>query len=271
MNSLVSIIMPCYKASKYIKESIESVLNQTYENWELLIIDDCSPDDSLSYIRGMLLDERCKLIELDSNVGAAKARNIGQKEAKGRFVAFLDSDDLWMPRKLEVQIKYMLKNNVGFTYTNYEQFSKNNNNSNIVAPSSINYYDMIKCNFIGCLTVVYDTSFFGKFYFPLTKKRHDFALWLLMLRRFDRACNVEDTLARYRVHDNSLSSKKSDAFQSYYYVLRELEGQGRIKSFVYTLNFSILSIIKKKSPAIYKFLYSIYLSKNNGSSGGIKK
>ncbi|MBA6358148.1 glycosyltransferase [Colwellia sp. BRX8-3] len=216
-------------------------------------------------MKGILPDKRCKLIELDSNVGAAKARNIGLKSAKGRFVAFLDSDDLWEPSKLEIQIKYMLENDVGFTYTNYKQFSENDMNAKIEAPSSVNYFDMIKCNYIGCLTVIYDTKHFGKFYFPLTKKRHDFALWLNMLKKFERAYNVELTLAKYRVHSNSLSSKKSDAFQSYYHVLRELQGIGCVKSFFYTLNFSILSIMKKKAPNLYRFIYPIYLSNNKES------
>ena len=262
MDSLVSIIMPCHNSSGYIKESIESVLNQTYQDWELLIIDDCSSDGSPNYIRRLILDDRCKLIELETNVGAAEARNIGQNAAEGRFIAFLDSDDLWEPRKLELQIQYMLANDIGFTYTDYDQFSDNETNNNIEAPPSVNYDDMIRCNFIGCLTVVYDTRPFGIFHFPLTKKRHDFALWLSMLKRFDRAYNVKATLAKYRVHNNSLSSRKSDAFQSYYYVLRELQGLGLVKSFFYTFNFSILSMMKKKAPNIYRFIYSRYFSNN---------
>lgn len=260
MPELVSIIMPAYNVQSFIEESIQSVLHQTYLNWELLIVDDCSSDDTLKIISSFLSDDRIILIKNESNSGGAYSRNKALKAAKGRFVAFLDSDDLWKPNKLRCHIEFMTNNNIGFSYSNYQQFYNDKKSSLIIAPSKVNYKQMLKSNFIGCLTVVYDTSFFGKFYFPETKKRHDFALWLNMLKKFDCAYNVGEALANYRVHNASLSSNKKDAFQSYFYILYNIEGLSFFNSFLNTTLFTTLSLLKKKNSTLYILSVKFFIS-----------
>ncbi len=257
MSELVSIIMPCYNVESYMRESVNSVIAQTYANWELIVVDDCSTDNTCELMQELsMLDDRIKISRNSANVGGAQTRNNGIDMASGRYIAYLDSDDLWVPEKLSSQIEFMESNNIGFTYSNYRQFCVGLEDVVISAPEFVSYDDMIKCNFIGCLTVVYDTKPFGKFYFPLTKKRHDYALWLNMLKRFKSAHNVGGLLARYRVHSNSLSAKKVDAFQSYFYVLYNLQKLNFFKSIYYTSIFSILSFFKKKKPKAYFYLAS---------------
>ncbi|MBA6353594.1 glycosyltransferase family 2 protein [Colwellia sp. BRX9-1] len=251
-----TIITPIYNAEEFLEETLQSILDQSYSHWESILINDNSTDKSLNIANKFVaLDSRFKIINNKVSGGAAKARNSGIEIAEGRFIAFLDSDDIWAKDKLEKQIKYMKINAVGFTYTNYSQFGDVvNSNVNILAPKKLTYSQLVKANYIGCLTVVYDVLEFGKFYFPLTKKRHDFALWLSMLKQFDYAYNVDESLANYRVHGNSLSSNKKDAFQSYFYILHNIEGINKITSICYTVRFSLLSIIKKKYPSLYRLV-----------------
>ena len=261
MMPIVSIIMPAHNAANFICESIHSVINQGTLNWELIIVDDYSTDNTLTVIRHLLNDERIKLIKNRSNLGGAVSRNVAIAAAKGRYIAFLDSDDLWHESKLDSHIKFMEVHNIGFTYSNYKQFYNDKNNTLIIAPTRVNYEQMLKSNFIGCLTVVYDTSYFGKFYFPDTKKRHDFGLWLNMLKKFDYAHNIGEVLANYRVHNASLSSNKKDAFQSYFHILYNLQNLGYFRSVCNTVIFTLLSLAKKKLPSIYPSLVSIFISK----------
>lgn len=256
MNVETTIITPIYNSEDFLEETLKSILNQTYNKWESILINDNSKDSSFRIAQKYAkLDSRFKIINLESSHGAAKARNIGIEAAKGRFIAFLDSDDIWTNDKLDKQINYMIVHQVGFSYTNYSQFGEaSNSDVNIYAPNKINYSQLLKANYIGCLTVVYDTSEKGKFYFPLTKKRHDFALWLTMLKKFDYAYNVGESLARYRVHDNSLSSNKKDAFQSYFHILHDIEKVNKFIAFYYTVRFSVISIIKKKMPNLYRLI-----------------
>jgi teichuronic acid biosynthesis glycosyltransferase TuaG len=256
MNVETSIITPIYNAEIYLEETLNSILNQSYKNWESILINDNSTDKSLEVAnRFVALDSRFKIINKTESGGAAKARNSGIEIAQGRFIAFLDSDDIWSHNKLEKQIDYMVVNKVGFTYTNYSQFGEVTNPCvNIVAPQKVNYSQLIKVNYIGCLTVVYDVLEHGKFYFPLTKKRHDFALWLMMLKKFDYAHNICESLASYRVHGNSLSSNKKDAFQSYFYILHNIEKVNKIIAGYYTIRFAFISTVKKKCPSLYRLI-----------------
>ncbi|WP_348709015.1 glycosyltransferase family 2 protein [uncultured Pseudoalteromonas sp.] len=249
----VSIIMPAYNAGDFIAESIESVINQEFVDWELIIVNDNSKDNTVEVVTPYLADERINLINNSVNLGGAASRNVAIKESKGRYIAFLDSDDLWFKDKLGSHIEFMTKNEIGFTYSNYYQFHGDESNTLITAPNKVNYDQMLLSNFIGCLTVVYDTAMFGKFYFPETKKRHDFALWLNMLKKFDYAYNVGFSLARYRVHSASLSSNKKDAFQSYFHVLHTLQNVSYFKALYYTFTFTCLSILKKKHSSLYFF------------------
>ncbi|MEY0154184.1 glycosyltransferase family 2 protein, partial [Providencia rettgeri] len=150
---LVSIIMPCYNAEQYIKDSINSVLNQTYPHFELIIIDDLSTDNSINIINSFS-DNRIKLIQLAQNGGAGVARNTGIEAAQGRFIAFLDSDDLWRPNKLEMQLKHMIKGNHSLSYTQYQKFTKEGKGKLVIPPNTVTYNELLYCNVIGCLTLM---------------------------------------------------------------------------------------------------------------------
>ena len=167
MNELISIITPSYNSEKYLKECIESVLNQTYSNWEMLIVDDASIDGSRSIIESYSSKEsRIKTILLDENSGAAKARNIAIDRSEGRYIAFLDSDDIWVPEKLEIQLMFMKDNKYAFTFSSYDVITEDGLKvtSRILVPIKISYSQYLKNTIIGCLTVMIDKSKFDKFF-----------------------------------------------------------------------------------------------------------
>lgn len=223
---LVSIVMPSYNACHFIRESIESVLNQTYQDWELLITDDCSKDNSIEIVQSYVKkDSRIKLFVLDKNRGAAEARNNSIKEAKGKYIAFLDSDDIWQPSKLEQQISFMENNNLAFSFTAYDQMSEDGVllNKVIEVPKIITYHSYLKNTIIGCLTVVINRGITGDFKMPNIKTSQDMATWLLVLKRGFKAYGLNKNLATYRLVGNSNSSKKSKAAKDVWRVYRDIE------------------------------------------------
>ncbi|EOH0493162.1 glycosyltransferase family 2 protein [Providencia rettgeri] len=193
---LVSIIMPCYNAEQYIKDSINSVLNQTYPHFELIIIDDLSTDNSINIINSFS-DNRIKLIQLTQNGGAGVARNTGIEAAQGRFIAFLDSDDLWRPNKLEAQLSHMIEGNYPLSYTQYQKFTQEGKGKLVIPPNTVTYNELLYCNIIGCLTAVYDTKILGKQFMPLIRKRQDMGLWLKILAQGHTAYCCPQVLAEY--------------------------------------------------------------------------
>ena len=159
MNELVSIIMPSFNTESFISDSIESVLAQTYTNWELIIVDDCSTDNTDEVVRPFLVDQRIRYLKNENNNGAAISRNRALREANGKWIAFLDSDDLWMPKKLEKQITFMEKNGYSFSYTNYEEISMAGEKTGVcvTGPKKITKTSMFNYCWPGCLTVMYDS------------------------------------------------------------------------------------------------------------------
>lgn len=210
MCELVSIITPAYNAEMYIKFTIESVLHQDYENWEMVIVDDSSKDNTKLIVdEFMRLDSRIKLISLSENKGVAYARNIGLKEAKGKYVAFLDSDDLWYPYKLSTQIDFMKKNGYVFTFSSYEIIDSDGKKKLGVvnAPQKVDYNRLLKGNPIGCLTVVLDREKIGNIAMP-NIKHEDYATWLEITKRGFVAYGISEPLALYRKSKTSVSSNK---------------------------------------------------------------
>lgn len=248
MKYLISIITPSYNSSKFIGNTIQSIQSQTYHNWELIIIDDCSIDHSCEVIRQYAdQDHRIKLILLEKNSGAAVARNTGIENAKGRFIAFLDSDDTWHPQKLEKQIDFMLKNDYAFTYTQYHQVNEVGDRvGELYFPMRINYRKLLKTCVIGCLTAMYDTHKLGKVYFPLIRKRQDFALWLKILKKVDYAYCVPEDLASYTVRADSISANKFKAAQYNWTLYRDIEKLSILSSTYYFLNYAIRGILRTK-------------------------
>lgn len=208
---LVSIITPTYNSEKFIAQTIISVLNQSYTNWEMIIVDDCSTDKTQQIITSYQeKDYRIKLIKLDKNSGAGVARNEAIIISKGRFIAFLDSDDLWKSTKLEKQINFLLSNNLPFTFSFYDCIDEDGKllNKRIEAPETLTYRQLFFCNFIGNLTGIYDVNYFGKIPISTIRKRQDWIVWLTILKKIKKARPIPESLAFYRVRKNSISSSK---------------------------------------------------------------
>ncbi len=206
VNDLVSIITPSYNTASYIASTIESVLNQTYVNWEMIIVDDCSTDNTDDVVAMYLHDKRIKYLKNKKNSGAAVARNYALREAKGKWIAFLDSDDIWLPQKLEIQISFMKKNNYAFSYTNYSQIDEygNSNGKYVTGPRKITRRKMFDYNWLGCLTVMYDATVIGLIQIADLRKNNDYAMWLRVCKKSDCYLLNKD-LARYRIRSGSVS------------------------------------------------------------------
>lgn len=248
----VSIITPSFNSEKFIDKTINSVLSQTYINWELLIIDDCSTDDSISLIQSYISkDSRIKLISLAQNSGAAIARNTGIKHAQGRFIAFLDSDDSWHERKLERQVCFMLRNGYALTYTAYHKVNEFGETiGNMYIPNKVNYHQLLKTCIIGCLTAMYDVQKLGKVEFPLIRKRQDFALWLKILKQEPFAYGLQDDLASYTVRSDSISANKLKAARYNWYLYRHIEQLSLFRSCYYFFHYMIKGVLRSKFPKI---------------------
>ena len=226
MSDLISIITPYYNSSKFIDECVNSVLLQSYCNWELLLVDDCSNDNSKELLLNIeKKDGRIKVIFLDNNIGAANARNVAIQKAKGKYIAFLDSDDLWDSKKLDKQISFMVQNDIAFSFTSYESISENGLDiiSVIKAPYKMTYNDYLKNTIIGCLTVVIDIEKVGDFEMPSIRSSHDMALWLLIMKRGFDAYGLNENLAKYRVVSTSNTASKWRAAKDVWKIYRQFE------------------------------------------------
>ncbi|MBD5132450.1 MAG: glycosyltransferase family 2 protein [Clostridiales bacterium] len=207
---LVSIITPSYNSAEYISETIESILAQSYKNWELLITDDCSQDRTLDIIANYASkDSRIKFFSLAGNSGAAVARNNSIKYANGRYIAFCDSDDCWYPTKLEEQIQFMQKMECALSYTSYDVINEKGQIIGFVeCLKSLSFLQIVRDNSIGCLTAMYDTAKIGKTYMPLLRKRQDWGLWVKIIKNYGKAYGLQKSLGIYRKRTGSISSNK---------------------------------------------------------------
>lgn len=209
-DGLVSIIMPTYNAAQFVGESIESIMAQTYTNWELIITDDRSTDDTRSIIRDYARrDPRVKVQENAQNSGAGFSRNASIAAARGRYIAFCDSDDRWMPKKLELQLEFMAEKEAKICFAPYYTCDENSQFLGYVpAARHVNLFSMIYDNKIGFLTCIYDARACGKHYMPLQRKRQDYAFLLNLMRTCPHAYSVPEPLAHYRLHQNNISANK---------------------------------------------------------------
>lgn len=243
---LVSIIMPSYNSQTFIEKSIDSIIQQTYQNWELLITDDFSEDNTFEIIKKYeLADERIKVFRLKSNSGAGVARNNSIKHANGRFIAFCDSDDMWNYKKLESQIDFMLRNNIYFSYSDYILIDENDKKiGERNLPKAVNYNDMLHNNYIGCLTAVYDVEKLGKIYMKDLKNRQDWLLWLDILKKTNYAYNVCEKSAFYRERSDSISANKFKMMRYNWKIYRQYEGFSFFKSSCFIIRY-IFMYLKK--------------------------
>lgn len=238
MEELVSIITPLYNAEKYIEATINSIQNQTYKNLEMIIVDDCSKDGSYNLVLKLSKqDKRIKLIKNKENSGVTKTRNKGIKLAKGKYIAFLDADDLWKKEKLEKQVSFMKKNKILISYTGYEKINEDGTIRGIIeVPKRVIYSESLKGNIMGCLTVIYNQSKLGKKYFKELKMSEDHVLWLEILKDTD-SYGIQESLAQYRVLENSRSSSKINAIKFQWKINREIEKLCILKSVYYFINY----------------------------------
>lgn len=247
MGELVSIIMPSYNTGRYIKEAIESVLSQSYSNWELIIVDDCSTDDTDGVVRPYLADKRIHYIKNDNNCGAALSRNRALLEAKGKWIAFLDSDDLWEAKKLEKQIVFMKDNGYHFSYTNYIEIDEESlsNGKSVTGPKRITRRGMYNYCWPGCLTVMYDADEVGTIQIPDIKKNNDYALWLRVCKKAD-CYLLDEKLAKYRKRSGSISNHSyAKLIKWHYRMYCIVENKKPISSFVLTVRNLFFGVIKK--------------------------
>ena len=249
MAGLVSIIMPSYNTASFIAESIQSVLAQSYKDWELIIVDDCSPDNTDQVVKPYLSDERIMYLKNEKNSGAAVSRNRALREAKGKWIAFLDSDDLWMPDKLKKQISFMEKNDYHFSYTNYAEIDTedHSNGITVTGPKRITKIGMYNYCWPGCLTVMYDKDVVGLIQIADIKKNNDYAMWLKVCQKAD-CYLLDEELALYRRgRAGSVSTQSIKTMIGWHYKLyREAEGQNPIAAAFNTGRNMIFGFYKKK-------------------------
>lgn len=242
----ISIIMPSFNSGVFINDSIKSTIAQTYKNWELIIIDDCSTDNTKKVVEDLIEDDkRIKYIRLDQNSGAAVARNKGVELATGDYLAFLDSDDVWLPNKLEKQLKFMIDNNYSFTSTNYEYIDEYGRSLSRVTKSfpKMNYHELLKHG-PGNSTIMYHVKQTGKIYVPDIKKRNDYLMWIGLIKTTKYLYGMNETLTQYRVRSNSLSEKKLNLVKYHWVIYRKYEKL--------SIAYSIYLIIYKGVTTLFK-------------------
>lgn len=250
---MVSIITPTYNAEKFISQNIKSVQSQTFKDYEHIIIDDSSKDNTVSIVSSYAeTDSRIKLIILQQNSGAGIARNRGIRVAQRRFIAFLDADDFWHAEKLKKQISFMLNNGHQLTYTAYYVIDEESNIKYIRnAPTTTSYSDILKNDYIGCLTVIYDTDKIGKFLMPEMRKRQDWVLWIRILKEIKYSYGIKEPLAYYRIGNESLSKNKLKLLKHNYSVYRKELKMSSFKSIFKMIRF-----------LFYYFIFKIFSKKH---------
>lgn len=238
-DKLVSIVMPSFNTEKFIAQAIESVIAQSHSLWELIIVDDASEDNSRQIISSYCAkDDRIKLLTVQQRAGAGNARNLAIKATQGRYIAFLDSDDLWLPEKLKTQLEFMQQNSLAFTHASYRLIDENNQHiGEFITPEKTTYTDLLKTCSIGCLTVIYDTQRLGKLYMPEIPRGQDFVLWLQILKRIKLAIGMQETLAIYRIRKRFFLPHKLRVAFYHWIIYRKIEKLSLACSCYYLLQY----------------------------------
>lgn len=248
LTPLISIITPAYNAEKFIGETIKSVQQQTYQNWELIIVDDCSKDYTSVLVNDYVKeDHRIRLIKAPQNGGVAKARNIGLENAKGDYIAFVDSDDLWMPEKLEKQLAYMQASGCVLSYTDFQKFNTTDGSLGKVmkCPNKMRANDILKNTAIGCLTVMVDKKQTGEFRMPPLNHTEDNCTWYHILKKTNQtAYNIGEVLSLYRDGNASMTKNKGKSAKQQWYTYRGYFKFSRIKSAYYFICYAINAILR---------------------------
>lgn len=249
VKDLVSVITPVYNAEKFLEKTLKSIINQTYKNIEIVLVDDCSKDSSAEIIRRFMSDQLHIVYHLqDMNRGAGAARNKALELARGQYVAFLDSDDVWMPQKIEQQIALMKEKKTGFSYAAIEMIDENGkqikSKRNITEICDYKY--LLRNTIIATSTVVIDRTLLGDFLMPLRRGGQDYATWLMLLRNGEIAYGINEALCQYRIASGSLSSNKFKSIRQVWEIQTQNERIGKI--------FTVLNVFCFTFNALRKYL-----------------
>lgn len=230
---LVSVIMPAYNSEAFISEAIQSVIDQTYPNWELLVIDDASSDSTLKIIQKYSeTDNRIRIFNNSVNKGTCQTRNKGTEGATGDFIAFLDADDQWKPEKLQKQLEILSHQNIAACFSSYDLISENGEslNKRVEALPVLTYEKLLKANYVGNLTGVYSAKVLGKIYCPEIRKRQDWALWLKVIEEGGPMEGIRESLANYRIRKNSISNNKLEMLKYNFMIYNQVLDYGYLRS-----------------------------------------
>lgn len=248
---LISIITPMYKGATFVGETIESVLSQSYDNWEMIIVDDCSPDNGagIAEVKKYTSDSRIKLIESKINKGSSGARNIALRQAKGRYIAFLDSDDIWHPDFLEKQINFMESNQASLVFSSYRRIDEKTKEELLrpfIVPEKVSYKSLLKTCPIFPSTAIYDTSKTPKIYFneDLGSMRDDYVYWLQMFKDIEYGYGNREILVDYRMRKSSVTGNKSKVIKPQWNVLYKVEKLGLFPSIYNIICWAFISYFK---------------------------
>lgn len=250
MERLVSIITPTYNSEAFIAQTIESVQNQTYQNWEMIIVDDGSTDKTVQIVTEFVKDDnRLKLISLLENAGPAKARNAGIEIAAGKYMTFIDADDIWFPEFILKSVKTIIGQQVPFVFSSYCRSNELLEfvYSDFIVPQKVSYIDILKTNSISCLTAFIDIEILGKKKMPDIFKRQDMGLWLQYLKEIPFAYGIQQPLAIYRIRKNSLSRKKSTLLKFQWQFYREVVHLSIIQSAYYMIIWMYRGFLKYRN------------------------
>ena len=241
----VSIITPCYNSAIFLEETIQSVLNQKFKNWEWLITDDHSSDHSVEIIT-KINDPRIILTVSENNGGAGHARNLSLEKATGRFITFLDADDFWEPNFLEEMVSFMKKENAELAYSNYARCDEKllPKIADFTADKEVTFQNLLKTCRLSLLSSMYDSKRVGKEYFPAGSKREDHVMWLNLLKKIPVGKPLKKTMAKYRMHESSVSRKKTNIMKDQYLVYKDYMHFSALKSWYYTANWAINGFMK---------------------------
>ena len=252
-NKLVSIITPMYKGAAFVGETIESVLAQNYKDWEMIIVDDCSPDGGagIAEVKKYISDPRIILVESKENRGSSGARNIALQKAKGRYIAFLDSDDIWHPDFLEKQLKFIKDNDAPLVFSSYKRIDENTKEELLrpfIVPKKVNYRSMLKTCPIFPSTAIYDTAKTPKIFFNenLGSMRDDYVYWLEMFKDIEYGYGNQEVLVDYRMRKSSVTGNKKKVIKPQWNVLYKVEKLGFFPSLYYLSQWAVISYLKYK-------------------------
>ncbi len=250
MSALVSIITPSFNSAKFIAETIQSVQHQTHQNWEMIIVDDGSFDDTERIVRSIIeKDKRIQFYKLTQNSGPAIARNTGIEKASGKYLTFIDADDIWFPTFIENSIKTIDESGIPFVFSSYKRANEQLEfvYSDFIVPHKVSYSDILKSNSISCLTAFVEIKKLGKKYMPLIRKRQDMGLWLNYLKVVPFAHGIQETQAIYRIRENSLSRKKSDLIKYQWQFYRNVEKLNIFQSLYYMSHWMYRGFMKYRN------------------------